>query len=281
MILVADAGNTHIKLGIYDHERLVTTARLMTKTPKLPDEFEQEIADVLRDNGINVGDIEAITMATVASEAATKAFLEGVGRLFSVEPLVVTGDTKTGIEIKTDIPGELGIDRLVNAAAAFHEYGGGVGGGPLLVIDFGTATTYDVVTQKGEFLGGVIAPGMRICAEALWEKTARLPVVAIEKPERVMGTNTVDSMKSGIFYGYLGQLEYFIRLLKEEWEMEKEAETKTKTGAKTGAKTDFKVIATGGLAGIFRGHTSAIDIFDADLTLKGLNYISKMHLLLR
>ncbi|HAW70435.1 MAG TPA: type III pantothenate kinase [Firmicutes bacterium] len=274
MILVADAGNTHIKLGIYDQERLIAKARLLTKMPKLPEEFEQDIASILRDNEINAGDIEAIAVATVASAITTQAFLEGLSKLFAVEPLVVNTEMRTGIEIRTDVPAELGIDRLVNAAAAFHEYGGG---GPLLVVDFGTATTYDVITQKGEFLGGVIAPGIRSCAEALWEKTAKLPIVEIEKPDRVMGTNTVDSMKSGIFYGYLGQFEYLVRHLKEE--LETRTETETKTEMETG--TDFKVIATGGLAGIFRGNTNAIDIFDSELTLKGLSYISKIHQLPR
>ena len=142
----------------------------------------------------------------------------------------------------------------MNAAAAFQEYGG-----PLLVIDFGTATTYDVITDKAEFLGGVIAPGLRLCAEALWEKTARLPEVALEKPEHVMGTDTVSSMQSSIFYGYLGQLEYFVRHLKEEQTL------------------NFKVVATGGLSSIFAGNADVIDIYDPDLTLKGLRTIYELN----
>ncbi|NLV86634.1 MAG: type III pantothenate kinase [Clostridiales bacterium] len=253
MILVADMGNTNIKLGVYDCDRLMATARLKTKVTKTPDEFEQDVISILCKNKINAEDIKAIAISTVVPET-TKVFLEGVRKLIPVKPLIVGNDTKTGIKISTDVPAELGIDRLVNAAAAFHDYGG-----PLLVIDFGTATTYDVITEKGEFLGGVIAPGIRSCAEALWEKTAKLPKIAIEKPDKVMGTNTVSSMKAGIFYSCLGQLEYFVRHLKKELGI------------------DFKVIATGGLSDLFVGNTNVMDIFDSNLTLKGLNYISMIN----
>lgn len=253
MVLAADAGNTNIKLAVFDGENLKTTARLPTYARKSPQEYSRDVIDIMCKNRIDAGDIEAVAVSTVVPEA-TQTFLEGVRRLLLPEPLIVGSDTKTGIEIKTDNPAELGADRLVNAAAAFHDYGG-----PLVVIDFGTATTYDVITESGEFLGGVIAPGVGICAEALWEKTSRLPEIEIEKPDTVMGTNTVNSMKSGVYFGYLGQIEYFVRQLKAETGME------------------FKVVATGGWSDIFRGNTKAIDIFEPDLTLKGLNYISTMN----
>ena len=181
MVLVADAGNTNIKLAVFDGENLKTTTRLLTNTQKTSDGYSRDVIDILRKNRINAGEIDAVAVSTVVPDAA-KAFLEGVRRLPLPEPLIVGSDTKTGIEIKTDNPCELGTDRLVNAAAAFYDYGG-----PLLVIDFGTATTYDVITGRGEFLGGVIAPGIGICAEALWEKTARLPEITIERPGRIMG----------------------------------------------------------------------------------------------
>lgn len=253
MVLVADAGNTNIKLGIYDHEKLVTKVPLETTISNTPEDYERGVLDILRANKINVLEIEALAVSTVVPEA-TKPFLEGMRSLFSIEPLVVKADSKTGIEIKTDVPEELGADRLVNAAAAFSHYGG-----PLLVIDFGTATTYDVITANGEFLGGIIAPGIKICAEALWEKTEKLPKIEIEKPDSIMGTNTENSMKSGVYYGYLGQVEYIVRHLKDK------------------LATDFTVIATGGLSCLFKGNTNVIDLFDSDLTLKGLNHIHRIN----
>lgn len=253
MVLAADAGNTNIKLAVFDQNKLIMTDCLPSKKLKTPEDYRQRVLGILLENGINAGGIDAIVVSTVVPEE-TSVFLAGLRQMFSIDPLIVNSDTAAGIKILTDAPSELGADRLVNAAAAFHEYEG-----PLLVIDFGTATTYDVVTENGEFLGGIIAPGVRICAEALWEKTAMLPEIAIEMPDRVMGTNTVDSMKSGIFFGYLGQVEYLVHHLKKELQI------------------DFKVIATGGLSEIFKGETNAIDIFDRDLTLKGLNYISHMN----
>jgi type III pantothenate kinase len=253
MIIVADAGNTNIKLAVFKGEYLKMVTRMSAKARKSPEAYRHEILSILCEHGVHPGDIEGVAVSTVVPEA-TESFLEGARQLFLTEPLVVGSETKTGITIQTEHPAELGADRLVNAAAAFHIYGG-----PVLVIDFGTATTYDVMTRGGEFLGGIIAPGMEICAEALWAKTARLPKISIERPPRIMGTNTVSSMQSGIYYGYLGQVEYMIRRLKEEFE------------------TNFKVIATGGLSGMFNGATDVIDIFEPELTLKGLNYIARIN----
>lgn len=253
MVLVADGGNTNIKLAVFDGMSLLAKAGMPTGISKTRDGYAQDVLGFLHESGINSRDIEAVMVSTVVPEA-TKSFLEGMQNLFSAEPLVVNKDINTGIEIKTDFPAELGADRLVNAAAAYHDYRG-----PLLVIDFGTATTYDVITKTGEFLGGVITPGIKISAEALSEKTAKLPKIEIDKPDKIMGTNTVSSMKAGVFYGYLGQIEYIVGHLKEEKGM------------------DFNVVATGGLSVLFKRNTNVIDIFDPDLTLKGLNYIYMMN----
>ena len=252
MLFVADAGNTNIKIAVFDNEKILMKARLQTSDSSTPEAFERAVSEILHVNNINRRMIESVAVSTVVPEA-TKAFVSGIQRLFKRRPLVVDKDTKTGILIKTDNPAELGADRLVNAAAAFHTYGG-----PVLAIDLGTATTYDVVSEKGEFLGGIIAPGIKLCAQALWEKTERLPEITLEKPDTVMGSNTVSSMKSGVFYGYIGQLEYFVRHLQEEQSM------------------DFKVVATGGYSELFKGHTDAIDVFDPDLTLRGLNVIYRI-----
>jgi type III pantothenate kinase len=253
MVLAADAGNTHIKLAVFKQQSLRRSVRLSTKTRRTSEEAIQDILNLLQESDITTEDIEAAVVSTVAPET-TEAFIEGIRQLFLLEPLIVGSTTKTGIKIKTDNPAELGADRLVNAAAAFQAYGG-----PILVIDFGTATTYDVISEQGEFLGGIIAPGVGICAGALWEKTSKLPEIAIERPHGIMGTNTVNSMQAGVYYGYLGQLEYLVRQLKKE------------------QATDFKVIATGGLSAVFKEDTDVIDIYEPELTLKGLNYIYRLN----
>lgn len=249
MLLAADVGNTNVTLGLFEGERLTAVSRLVTDPHRTPEAYGRDFVQVLREQKVLPEELEAVVIASVVP-AVTESLAAGVEQQRGKKPFLVDRNVKTGIVIKTDAPEKVGPDRIVNAAAAWARYGG-----PVLVIDFGTATTYDYVTADGEFLGGVIAPGMKICAEALWEKTAVLPQVALQKPERVLGRNTVSSMQSGVFYGYLGQVEYLVRRLRQE------------LGA------DLKTIATGGLSVLFRDSTDAIDLFDEHLTLHGLRYL--------
>lgn len=249
MILVADVGNTNITFGIFDAAHLKVKFAIPTKPARTPGDYSRDILSVVQDLGIKNEEIEAVVIASVVPEIMT-SFICGVKKGLNREPLLINSETKTGITVITDSPAELGADRLVNAAAAYAIYGG-----PLLIVDAGTATTYDFVTEKGEFLGGAIAPGIKLCAEALAEKTAMLPKIEISKPVSSLGKNTVSSMQVGLVYGYIGQAEYIIRQMKEE------------------LCRDMTVIATGGLSFVFKDSTNAIDIYDTDLTLKGLKYL--------
>jgi len=253
-ILTADIGNTNITFGIYESGRLKTVSRLETERSKKPDEYGRDLLRILQERKIPAEKVEAFIIASVVPEVTLSLGI-GANRFLGREPFLVDKNIRTGIKIKTEAPEQVGADRIVNAAAAFRFYGG-----PCLVIDFGTATTYDVITENGEFLGGIIAPGVKICAEALWRKTAKLPRVEIKKPDRIMGTNTISSMQSGVFYGYLGEVEFFIHKLKEELGLE------------------FMTIATGGLSNLFKDCTDAIDIFDEHLTLNGLYYLYELNL---
>ena len=166
-------------------------------------------------------------------------------------PIIVGPGIKTGITISTDNPREVGADRIVGIVAAYHMFGG-----PLIVIDFGTATTYDVVNEKGEFKYGITSPGIQITADALWQRTAQLPSVEIKKPESILAKNTVTSIQAGLVYGYIGQVEYIIKKIKEEL-----------------AAENMKVVATGGLGRIIYDETSMIDVYDPELLFKGLKII--------
>ncbi len=241
MILAADIGNTNITLGLYDAQRLTAAFRLETQPSGLCDGYGEGLMRFLWENNVPAEAIEGVIIASVVPKAAA-SLAHAAEKLLNRKPLHANRTMKLGITVKTDAPEQVGVDRLVNTAAAYRFYGG-----PALVIDFGTATTYDVVTAGGEFLGGVIAPGVGICAEALWAKTAMLPKISIQKPDRVLGTNTVNCMQSGVFYGYLGQVEYLAGRLKKELNL------------------NFRVIATGGLSNLFRGCTDAVDVFDAHL----------------
>ena len=235
MLLVVDVGNTNITGGIFEEEELKGSFRMTTKIPRTSDEYGILLCSMLEYRGI----------------AIMHSFINGVKKYLKIVPLEVKPGTKTGIKIMTANPYEIGADRIVDAVGAFELYGG-----PVIVIDFGTATTYDVILKDGTFTAGITAPGIRISAKALWEDAAKLPEIEIKKPESILAKETISSMQAGLVYGYIGQTEYIIDKIKEELHM-----------------PDIKTVATGGLGKIIADETKKIDIYDVNLTLTGLRLI--------
>lgn len=250
MILVVDVGNTNITCGVYEGEELKATFRLMSKMPRTSDEYGMMLTELLHMKGIDAEDIEGSIVSSVVPDVM-HSLTGGLVRYIGTEPLVVGPGVKTGLKITTENPRAIGADRIVDAVAAYEKYGG-----PVLVLDFGTATTYDYVTADGCFAAGVTAPGIRISAEALWEKAAKLPKIEIKKPKSILAQETISSMQAGLMYGQIGQTEYIIKKVKEE------------TGI-----ADLKVVATGGLGRVISDETDSIDIYDSALTLEGLRII--------
>lgn len=250
MLLVIDIGNTNITFGVFQNEELLTNFRMTTKQPRTSDEYGIVISELLKYREIKVEEIEAVVIASVVP-GIMHSFKNAIIKYLHQMPIEIGAGMRTGIKISTSNPKEIGADRIVDAVAAYDIYGG-----PLIVIDFGTATTYDVITEDGSFIAGITSPGLRICADALWNQTAKLPEIEIKKPASILAKETVSSMQAGLVYGYIGQTEYIIRKVIEE------------TGI-----NDMKVIATGGLGKIISDSTDSIQIFDANLTLKGLKLI--------
>ncbi|HYO78338.1 MAG TPA: type III pantothenate kinase [Thermoanaerobaculia bacterium] len=246
-LLVVDLGNTNVVLGLYRGAELLNSWRLATARERTADEYgilaRQLVGDSLQNN------LEGAIVASVVPPL-NSAMTFMIRKYFGIEPLFVEPGVKTGIAIHVDNPAEVGADRIVNCAAAHEMFGG-----PTVIVDFGTATTFDVVTANAEFIGGVIAPGLNISAEALFARAARLPRVDIRRPDHVIGTNTVVNMQSGIYFGYLGLVDGILARIKRE-------------------VPDLKrVVATGGLATLFAEDSDHIDDVDPELTLKGLKII--------
>ena len=250
MLLVLDVGNTNITCGIYDGEKLAQTFRIMSKTPRTSDEFGMTICEIAKMCGADIADIDGAIIASVVPDVM-HSLIASVKKYLNINPLVVGPGVKTGINIDTPNPREIGPDRIVDAVAAYELYGG-----PILVLDFGTATTYDLVTADGRFTAGITAPGVKISAQALWTGTAKLPEIEIVMPSSVLATDTIWSMQAGLMYGQIGQTEYIIRQVKKE------------TGY-----DDLKVVATGGLGRLISNETDMIDEYNSDLTLEGLRLI--------
>ena len=210
MILVADVGNTNMTMGVYEGEELRATFRIMTKTPRTSDEYGILITQLLTSRGIDVASLEGSIIASVVPDVM-HSLTGGIVRYTKTTPLIVGPGVKTGIKIVTEDPRAIGADRIVDAVAAYEKYGG-----PVLVIDFGTATTYDLITEDGKFAAGITAPGIRISSEALWKQTAKLPNIEIKKPKSILAQETISSMQAGLMYGQIGQTEYIIKKVKEE-----------------------------------------------------------------
>lgn len=250
MILVVDVGNTNITFGVYNGKELVTTFRVTTKIARTSDEYGILLCDLLQRNSVSVEDIEGSIIASVVPNTM-HALTNAMKRYIKTEPLIVGPGIKTGIRVGSENPKETGADRIVDAVAAYEIYGG-----PILVLDFGTATTYDLIDDKGNFGVCIITPGIGISAKALWEDTAKLPHIEIRKPDTILASNTVSSMQAGLFYGQVGQTEYIINQVRKESGFD-----------------NMRVVATGGLGRIIADYTDAIEIYDSKLTLEGLRIL--------
>ena len=254
MLLAIDIGNTNITMGVFDGERLVATWAVSTDTKKTADEYAVLLTSLLSGSGLAFEDIDQISIACVVPPLL--ATIEDLCARYinNVHPLIVGPGIKTGVRILMDNPREVGADRIVNTAAAHRLYGGTV-----IVVDFGTATTFDVISKNGDYLGGAIAPGIGIMADALFTRTSKLPTVELIAPEKTIGKNSVEAMQSGIMFGYVGLIENLVTRIRKE----------------LGEKA--KVIATGGLSVLFASETKIIDKVNKDLTLIGLRLIHEMN----
>ena len=247
MILTLDIGNTNMKTALFDGMKMVQYWRLSTNRNRTSDEYGMALMNLLHHNSVAPEQVEGIMMSSVVPQI--NFTIEHMCRnYFGMEPMKIEPGVKTGINIKYENPRELGSDRIANAVAALALYGG-----PCIFIDFGTATTYGVLSDRNEFLGGAIGPGLRMMNRALSTGTAKLPRFELVKPESVIGRNTVTNMQAGIVYGYIGQINYLVHLMKREMNV-----------------PNIKVIATGGLAVLVAGESHVIDVMDGLLTLKGL-----------
>ena len=253
MILVFDVGNTNIVLGVFNGQELVENWRISTVWGRTADEYGVLLRELFAVSTVVMTDIDGGILSSVVP-TINPVLEQTCQKYFGVLPHTVGPGTKTGMPIKYDNPREVGADRIVNAVAGCEKYGG-----PLIIVDFGTATTFCVVSDKGEYLGGAIAPGIGISTEALFARAAKLPRVEMVKPPSVIGKNTVNSMQSGIIYGFVGQVNEIVRRFRAE------------------VGEDTLVVATGGLAELIAGETAAINLVDKDLTLNGLRLIYEMN----
>ena len=250
MLLAVDVGNTNITIGVFDGQKLLGRYRLTTGVTRTSDEYGIVMGDIMEMNGLARDGITAAVIASVVP-AVMHSLTSGIIKYFHVKPLIVEAGVKTGIRIATENPKQIGADRIVDAVGAYGLYGG-----PVLVLDYGTATTYDLVDKKGAFVAGVTAPGIRMSAKALWQDAAKLPEVEIVKPASILAKETVSSMQAGLVYGQIGQTEYIVRHMIES----------------SGYK-DVKVVATGGLGGMISKETDCIDVYNPDLTLIGIRMV--------
>jgi type III pantothenate kinase len=253
MLLAVDVGNTNITIGVFAGSKLKATWRVATGVHRMPDEYASLLLHLFERQGIDASKITDAILCSVVPPLAG-VFEEMYRRYLKVSPLVIEAGVKTGVRISMDNPREVGADRIVNAVAAHHLYGGAV-----IVIDLGTATTFDAVSEEGDYLGGAIAPGIAIATEALFARTAVLPRVELTHPKRAIGRNTVAAMQSGIVFGYAGLIEGIVGRIREE----------------LGGKA--KVVATGGYAELLARETPVIDEVNLDLTLIGLRLIYEMN----
>lgn len=250
MVLVCDVGNTNIVLGVFQGEKLLKDWRISTDKDKSSDEYGLILDQLFKYNGLNIEDVEGVIISSVVPNLMYSLQAMSI-KYLNKEPLIVGPGIKTGVNIKYDNPREVGADRIVNAVAAYEKYGG-----PIIIVDFGTATTFCAISKDGDYEGGTIAPGIMISSEALFQRTAKLPKIELIKPEKVISKNTVNSLQSGIIYGYVGLVDYLVTRM---------------IGEMNGEVKD--VIATGGLSTLIASESKTITKIDKLLTLEGLRII--------
>ena len=254
MILAIDVGNTNIVVALFDGEELKNSWRISTDKNKTSDEIGITLCQLTEHSGISAEQIEDVIISSVVPPIM-HSLCNAIRKYIKCEPMVVGPGVKTGLNIKYDNPKEVGADRIVNAVGAIHKYGK-----PLILVDFGTATTFCAIDRNGDYLGGVIAPGVKVSMNALFERAAKLPRVEIKKPQTAIGRNTISSMQSGAVYGQAGQVDRIVAEIKKELN-----------------EDDVKVIATGGLSVLIAPESDSIDFIDKTLTLDGLRIIYDMN----
>ena len=252
MLLLIDVGNTNIVMGIYEGDEFKFSWRLGTKVARTSDEYGLQVDSILRHYGVDVEDITDVVLASVVP-SIQHTLKTMCARYLGKEPMVIGEGTKTGMKIKYDNPKEVGADRIVNAVAAYQRYGG-----PCIIIDIGTAISFDVINEDGEYLGGAISPGIGISSEALFSRTSKLPKVELEEPKTVIGKNTVEAIQSGVVYGFIGLVDNVIENILAEMKLD---------------KSEVKIIATGGYAKLIASKSKYIEDYDYDITLQGMKMI--------
>lgn len=254
MILAIDIGNTNIKYGVFDNDNLTASFRVSSRITKTADEYGSVLVNLLSTSDIKVSDIDGIILSSVIP-SLNYTICHMCEYFFGINPIIVGPGVKTGLNVKADNPKEVGADIIVNSVSAFNKFGG-----PVIVIDFGTATTFDVISEKGELLGVVIAPGIKTSLEGLVNNTAQLPMIELDAPKTVIGKNTKHCMQSGVIFGFSGLVDNIINKIKKEL-----------------GNIDVTVVATGGMGGIIAKEVKTINVVDRTLTLDGLNYIYKLN----
>ena len=250
MLLVIDVSNTNITLGVFDESELMASWRLSTQSGRTSDETGLMIRDLFEYSEVNLSDVEAVIVSSVVPNVMY-SLLNGIRKFLHLDPMVVRAGMKTGINLRMENPKEMGTDRIVNLVSVCERYGG-----PAIVVDYNTATTFDVVGEKGEFLTGITAPGLQVCAEALYQRAANLPKFEIVRPSSMITKNTVESMQAGLVYGHIGETKFILETIRKHFDL-----------------PNMKVIATGGLARVIDEKEEIFDVYDPVLALHGLRLI--------
>lgn len=254
MLLAIDVGNTNIKYGVFDGKKLVASFRVSSRINRTADEYGSVLVGLLSDSNLKKTDIDGVIISSVIP-SLNYTICHMCEFFFGITPIMVGPGVKTGLNIKADNPREVGADIIVNSVSAFHKYGG-----PLIVIDFGTATTFDVISEKGELLGVIIAPGIKTSLEGLVSKTAQLPMIELDAPKTVIGKNTKHCMQSGVIFGFAGLVDNIVNKVKKELGL-----------------SDINVVATGGLGEIISKEVKTEIKVDRTLTLEGLRVIYELN----